>query len=81
MRFLFVIKATDEFWEIGVYSKTYLWGGGEVKLQIAVKDIFEPKIYSSKKRAEQGIKSLNDKLAHSYKLEVIPKSEADNFII
>ncbi|PZL77499.1 hypothetical protein CI088_01480 [Enterococcus plantarum] len=67
----YIIQMTNEFGEISIFSSTYRWGG-EMKAMEAVEGVSFPKIYTSEKRASQGLKSLEDKLAAWYSMEVIP---------
>lgn len=59
-----------------IYSHIYVWGG-EVKIHEAIKGHFEPKKYSSVKRAEQGIKSLDNRASTAYDYRVIPEKDAE----
>ncbi|MCA5014514.1 MULTISPECIES: hypothetical protein [unclassified Enterococcus] len=68
---MYVIQMTDEFGITSIFSSTYRWGG-EVKALIAIEGVNKPKIYSSEKRAKQGLKSLELRLAAADKMEIIP---------
>ena len=59
-----------------IFSSTSIWGG-EIKLIPAIKGVTEPKKYTSIKRAEQGIKSLDKRVADPYKLEILDEKDAE----
>lgn len=58
-----------------IFSSTNSWGG-EIKLIPAIKGVNEPKRYTSIKRAEQGIKNLDKRVADPYKLKILDEKEA-----
>lgn len=59
-----------------IFSSVSKWCG-EINLMPAIKGVTEPKRYSSVKRAEQGIRSLEKRVSHPYKFKILDEKDAE----